>query len=203
MQPKQLGRRNYAKMNARSPRQTRRSPSAVDYWIFTDKRGTKYHTFVTGVASSPHNTRTCKCFEKCNNEMWHRQCHAALIGNPRKPNVQVSLKYRLSTYRYPPFSFFFYLWQKMTADSTCLDVESTDHDQHSRSELDNLLGNELKVLTNQEDRSARAQFLALCWALFVIGWFDGSTGPLLPRIKKFYDVSWLYSFWLFFLNVLI
>ena len=83
----------------------------------------------------------------------------------------------------------------MTADSTSLDVESNDHDQHSRSELDNLLGNDLMVaLTNQEARSARAQFLALCWALFVIGWFDGSTGPLLPRIQKFYDVSWPYSF---------
>ena len=82
----------------------------------------------------------------------------------------------------------------MTADSTCLDVESTDHDQHARSELDPLLGNDLKVLTKQEARSARAQFLALCWALFVIGWFDGSTGPLLPRIQKFYDVSWPYSF---------
>ena len=82
----------------------------------------------------------------------------------------------------------------MTADSTSLDVESTDHDQHGRSELDPLLGNESKVLTKQEARSARAQFLALCWALFVIGWFDGSTGPLLPRIQKFYDVSWPYSF---------
>ena len=78
----------------------------------------------------------------------------------------------------------------MTADSTSLDVESTDHDQHGRSELDPLLGNESKVLTKQEARSARAQFLALCWALFVIGWFDGSTGPLLPRIPKFYDVNW-------------
>ena len=75
-----------------------------------------------------------------------------------------------------------------------MDVESTDHDQRARSELDPLLGNDLKALTNQEARSARAQFLALCWALFVIGWFDGSTGPLLPRIQKFYDVGWPYSF---------
>ena len=76
----------------------------------------------------------------------------------------------------------------MTADSTILDVESTD--QHVQSELDPLLGKDLKVLTKDEARSARAQFLALCWALFIIGWCDGSTGPLLPRIQEFYDVSW-------------
>ena len=74
----------------------------------------------------------------------------------------------------------------MTADSTILDVESTD--QHVQSELDPLLGKDLKVLTKEEARSARAQFLALCWALFIIGWCDGSTGPLLPRIQEFYDV---------------
>ena len=85
----------------------------------------------------------------------------------------------------------------MTTDSTSLDVESTDHDQHAQSELNPLLGNDLKVvLTKQEARSARAQFLALCWTLFVIGWCDGSTGPLLPRVQTFYDVSssWPYSF---------
>ena len=82
----------------------------------------------------------------------------------------------------------------MTTDSTSLDVESTDHDQHAQSEHDPLLGNDLKVLTKQEARSAHAQFLALCWTLFVVGWCDGSTGPLLPRIQKFYEVSWSYSF---------
>ena len=86
---------------------------------------------------------------------------------------------------------------KMTADSTILDVESTD--QHVQSELDPLLGKDLKVLTKEEARSARAQFLALCWALFIIGWCDGSTGPLLPRIQEFYNVSWPIVFlWLFF-----
>ena len=82
----------------------------------------------------------------------------------------------------------------MTTDSTSLDVEYTDHDQHAQSEHDPLLGNDLKVLTKQEARSAHAQFLALCWTLFVVGWCDGSTGPLLPRIQKFYEVSWPYSF---------
>jgi hypothetical protein len=68
------------------------------------------------------------------------------------------------------------------------DVESTtDHEQ--QSELDPLIQRDLKVPTKQEARVARAQFLALCLSMFVMGWTDGSTGPLLPRIQIFYDVS--------------
>jgi hypothetical protein len=35
---------------------------------------------------------------------------------------------------------------------------------------------------------ANIQFAALCWCLFLGGWNDGTTGPLLPRIQKFYGV---------------
>lgn len=35
----------------------------------------------------------------------------------------------------------------------------------------------------------RFQFIALCWTLFLAGWNDGSIGPLLPRIQKFYNVG--------------
>jgi fucose permease len=38
---------------------------------------------------------------------------------------------------------------------------------------------------------ARIQFFALCWCMFLAGWNDGSTGPLLPRIQKVYHVSLL------------
>ena len=76
----------------------------------------------------------------------------------------------------------------MITDGTNPDVESTDHDPHLQTELDPLLAKVVNVPTKQETRSARAQFLALCWALFIIGWNDGSTGPLLPRIQEFYDV---------------
>ena len=91
---------------------------------------------------------------------------------------------------------------KMVADSTNLDIDSTDDEHCIQSELpeDPLIQHKEKVdpfihceeegPTKKEARTARAQFLALCWALFVIGWSDGSRGPLLPRIQKFYDVSW-------------
>jgi hypothetical protein len=43
-------------------------------------------------------------------------------------------------------------------------------------------------LRRDQKNRARVQFLALCWTLFLIGWNDGTTGPLLPRIQLAYDV---------------
>ncbi|KAH9998617.1 MFS general substrate transporter [Russula vinacea] len=36
---------------------------------------------------------------------------------------------------------------------------------------------------------ARIQFFALCWTIFLAGWSDSSTGPLLPRIQSVYHVG--------------
>src|ERR1700691_3014273 len=35
---------------------------------------------------------------------------------------------------------------------------------------------------------ARIQFASLCYSLFLAGWNDGTTGPLLPRIREVYHV---------------
>ena len=79
---------------------------------------------------------------------------------------------------------------KMFTNNMVQDAESTFHEQPgARSELDPLIQRDEKGPTKKEARIALAQFLALCWALFVIGWTDGSTGPLLPRIQNVYDVS--------------
>ena len=78
-----------------------------------------------------------------------------------------------------------------------VDVESTGHQQRVQSEQDPLIQHVVKVLSKQEANVARAQFLAICWSMFVGGWTNSSTGPLLPRIQLFYDVSslsWRYSF---------
>jgi len=45
------------------------------------------------------------------------------------------------------------------------------------------------LLSQRQQRLARLQFFALCWSLAILGWNDGSTGPLLPRIQKVYNVS--------------
>jgi fucose permease len=74
-----------------------------------------------------------------------------------------------------------------------VDVESADHEQLERvqSELDPLIlvQHVVKVPSVQEANVARAQFLSLCWSMFVMGWTNCSTGPLLPRIQVFYGVS--------------
>ncbi|KAH9003402.1 MFS general substrate transporter [Lactarius hatsudake] len=43
--------------------------------------------------------------------------------------------------------------------------------------------------SNSAGPRAKIQFLSLCWTLFLIGWSDSSTGPLLPRIQSVYDVG--------------
>jgi hypothetical protein len=70
-----------------------------------------------------------------------------------------------------------------------VDVESADHEQGVQSELDPLIQHVVKVPSVQEANVARAQFLSLCWSMFVMGWTNSSSGPLLPRIQVFYGVS--------------
>lgn len=42
--------------------------------------------------------------------------------------------------------------------------------------------------TRKQKNTEKIQFAALCWCLFLAGWNDGSTGPLLPRIQDVYHV---------------
>ena len=70
------------------------------------------------------------------------------------------------------------------------DPESTHHDdQCPPSELDSLIRHSEYKPTKKQARLALLQFLTFCSALFMVGWTDGSTGPLLPTIKDFYGVS--------------
>ncbi|EKM74818.1 hypothetical protein AGABI1DRAFT_132859 [Agaricus bisporus var. burnettii JB137-S8] len=43
--------------------------------------------------------------------------------------------------------------------------------------------------TRKQKNTEKIQFAALCWCLFLAGWNDGSTGPLLPRIQDVYHVG--------------
>ena len=43
--------------------------------------------------------------------------------------------------------------------------------------------------SRQQVKTAQIQFITLCWTLFLAGWNDSSTGPLLPRIQEVYHVS--------------
>jgi len=45
------------------------------------------------------------------------------------------------------------------------------------------------IQTKAQRLRARIQFVTLCWTLYLAGWNDGTTGPLLPRIQKVYSVG--------------
>ena len=42
--------------------------------------------------------------------------------------------------------------------------------------------------TPETRRKARIQYAACCYVLFLAGWNDGTTGPLLPRLQQVYQV---------------
>ncbi len=46
----------------------------------------------------------------------------------------------------------------------------------------------VSATTPASRRLARFQFATLCWTLFLAGWNDGTTGPLLDRIQHVYHV---------------
>jgi hypothetical protein len=81
---------------------------------------------------------------------------------------------------------------QMFKDSTNrMDDYPTDSEDGVQIELQQFLHtqHDVKIPTRKEARTARSQFLALCWSLFLMGWISGSTGPLLPSIQKSYDVG--------------
>ena len=49
--------------------------------------------------------------------------------------------------------------------------------------------NDTVVQTKAQRLCAHIQFATLCWTLYLAGWNDATTGPLLPRIQKVYDVG--------------
>ncbi|KAI0645078.1 MFS general substrate transporter [Trametes meyenii] len=51
-------------------------------------------------------------------------------------------------------------------------------------------------------RKAKLQFATLCWTLFLAGWNDGTTGPLLPRIQSVYNVGFALVSLIFVFNCL-
>ena len=66
-------------------------------------------------------------------------------------------------------------------------IGSTGRNGHASTNGHGSAEGELPI-THQQKILARIQFLSLCWTLFLAGWNDGSTGPLLPRIQEVYHV---------------
>ncbi|KAF5330048.1 hypothetical protein D9611_010410 [Ephemerocybe angulata] len=43
--------------------------------------------------------------------------------------------------------------------------------------------------TRRQTVVSNVQFASACWALFIIGWNDGTTGPLIPRMREEYEIG--------------
>ncbi|KAG2109893.1 MFS general substrate transporter [Suillus discolor] len=64
-----------------------------------------------------------------------------------------------------------------------MQVGSSASDSRAASVFD------LKAQTKPQRLRARVQFATVCGAMYLAGWNDGTTGPLLPRIQKVYDLN--------------
>ncbi|KAI0676540.1 MFS general substrate transporter [Trametes maxima] len=51
-------------------------------------------------------------------------------------------------------------------------------------------------------RKSLVHFLALCWCVFCMGWNDGTTGPMLPRIQEHYHIGFAVVSLLFVFNTI-
>ncbi|KAM5539257.1 hypothetical protein V8D89_007130 [Ganoderma adspersum] len=49
---------------------------------------------------------------------------------------------------------------------------------------------DIQAVTRTMRRKAWFQYTALCWAMFVCGWNDGTSGPLVPRLQEVYHVPY-------------
>ena len=51
------------------------------------------------------------------------------------------------------------------------------------------------VRTPAQRRKVLMQFFALCSAIYVAGWNDGTLGPLLPRLQEHYHVGIIFPYY--------
>lgn len=50
-------------------------------------------------------------------------------------------------------------------------------------------GNRAQAVSPKARKLLEIQYCCLCLALFLAGWNDGTNGPLIPRIRHYYNVS--------------
>ncbi|PPQ73193.1 hypothetical protein CVT26_014798 [Gymnopilus dilepis] len=81
------------------------------------------------------------------------------------------------------------LQQNLNLSVARLNATSVSTVQERLNQLDERNSLERVPVTSEQKLVGRIQFLALCWTLFLEGWNDGSTGPLLPRLQNVYHAD--------------
>ena len=78
--------------------------------------------------------------------------------------------------------------QVVTATGSKVDFSaSKTTNRAAENRVDN---DKLPPMTKKQIATERIQFLTLCWGIALVGWNDGSTGPLLLRIQSYYHVRY-------------
>ena len=81
--------------------------------------------------------------------------------------------------------------EKLVNEAGSINVKASDSDSPSHAR------------TRKQTIVSRFQFAAVCWSMFMLGWHDGSTGPLLPRIRETYQVSYAVVSLIFILSCVV
>lgn len=78
-------------------------------------------------------------------------------------------------------------------DQEAIEMGAADHESpsasNSRAASTPDSDSDLKARTKRQRKWEKVQFATLCWTMYLAGWNDGSTGPLLPRIQTVYGVG--------------
>ncbi|KAH0835909.1 MFS general substrate transporter [Lanmaoa asiatica] len=77
----------------------------------------------------------------------------------------------------------------LTRNVSADDAIATKQAPHANLKLTTGVADYTVVQTKAQNLRARIQFATLCGTLYLAGWNDGTTGPLLPRIQKVYSVG--------------
>jgi hypothetical protein len=60
--------------------------------------------------------------------------------------------------------------------------------QGDDSERSSTKQDQAQAASSNVRKRLEVQYACLCFALFLAGWNDGTTGPLIPRIQRYYNV---------------
>ena len=82
--------------------------------------------------------------------------------------------------------------QAATTASFSEDLEGAAADEDAKKSADQNVA--VPMITKAMRRKSWLQFAALCMSIYVAGWNDGTTGPLVPRLQEVYHVREVFTF---------
>ncbi|KAI6019817.1 MFS general substrate transporter [Pisolithus orientalis] len=79
--------------------------------------------------------------------------------------------------------------ENVEVEMGAIQLQRPSADVSSSSPTRDVASADSKGHEKEQRRRAHIQFATLCWTLYLAGWNDGTTGPLLPRIQRVYNIN--------------